>query len=283
MASKSTKTTKKPAANIGPKEFTPLPGNIGGRINLGALLSEQQEPQQDFSFWLVGDTPLICHSWSQKAKLEILEKQLKSVKSAQQPRDPEQDFLDSLYEMTRDKKSDKAVFGFPITAVKKAIWSCAHKDRGIAKVDVQSALFLDAEIVRVRPALASAICDMPLVRLWGSEPECREDMVRIGSGIRKTANLAYRAQFSHWAIRCTGSINPLLVPAHALVFLTRQAGRSQGLGDWRNEKGGWAGAFHIADLDEGRDWDWFAIGKAPMPTPKRRAAPPPITDLEAAE
>lgn len=51
------------------------------------------------------------------------------------------------------------------------------------------------------------MCDMPLVRIWGTDPEMREDMVKIGSGMTKTANLAYRAQFTHWAIRVTGEFN----------------------------------------------------------------------------
>jgi hypothetical protein len=237
------------------------------RIALGELLSEKP-PSQEFMFWIIGSTPLIVHAWSEKAKLEILRKQSGATRLAKEKRNPEEDFLNSLYEM----KPDSEVYGFPVTAIKKAIWSCAHKDRGIARTDVMAALWLDAEIVRTRPGLAGSICDMPLVRIYGSKPEMREDMVRIGSGLNKKANLAYRGQFSNWAIRVTGSVNPLMVAPHALAFLTRQAGTAVGIGDWRNEKGGWFGSFHIANPAEQKAWEAFASNKGPLPISSQAAA-----------
>jgi hypothetical protein len=122
-------------------------------------------------------------------------------------------------------------------------------------------------MVRVRPALAGAICDMPLIRIWGSEPEMREDMVKIGSGLNKVANLAYRAQFTIWAMRVTGRFNPAIVNEEALAFLMQESGFSSGLGEWRNERKGMFGAFHLADADEEKQWDAFAAGKGPLPVP----------------
>jgi len=232
------------------------------RIALGELLSEKA-PSVEFQFWIIGNTPLIVHAWSEKAKLEMLRKQTGATRVAKERRDPEEDFRNSLYEMT------PGVYGFPITAVKKAILACAHKDRGVPRSDVMSALWLDAEMIRTRPALAGAICDMPLVRIYGSKPEMREDMVRIGTGLRKTANLAYRGQFTTWAIRVTGSVNPDVVAPHALAFLTRQAGTAIGIGDWRNEKAGWFGSFRIANPQEQKAWEAFAAGKGPLPVSEK--------------
>ena len=248
----------KATANVTPE---PAIEATAERINLGALLSEKKQPMQPFLLWLIGDTPLICHAWSQKGKLEMLKKQAGATVSGKEKRDPEQDFLDSLYEM------DEATYGFPITAVKKAILACAHKDRGVPRSDVMQALWLDAEMVKTRPALAGAICDMPLVRIYGSAPQMREDMVRIGAGIRRTANLAYRAQFTTWALRVTGAFNPLVLQSHQLLFLARSSGTGIGIGDWRNEKGGWAGAYHIADLEEQAEWEKFRAGKGSLPQP----------------
>jgi hypothetical protein len=237
------------------------------RIALGELLSEKP-PAQDFVFWIIGNTPLIVHAWSEKAKLEMLRKQSGATRVAKEKRDPVEDFTNSLYEM----KLGSGIYGFPVTAIKKAIWSCAHKDRGIARSDVMAALWLDAEMVRTRPGLAGAVCDMPLVRIYGSKPEMREDMVRIGSGLKKTANLAYRGQFTIWGIRVTGNVNPLMVAPHALAFLTRQAGTAVGIGDWRNEKGGWFGSFHIGNPAEQKAWEAFAAGKGPLPVPSQTVA-----------
>ena len=243
------------------KVKTAAPEVVPGRIPLGTLLSETRPKLDHFGLWLVGDTPLIVHAWSEKAKMEMLGKQVGSVRVSRDKRDPKSDFINSLYAM------EEGVYGFPITAIKKAVWSCAHKDRGIARTDVQSSLWLDAQMVRVRPAHPRAVCDLPLVRIYGSDPEMREDMVRIGSGLKKTANLSYRAQFTVWAIRVTGSTNPQIVSVETLMFLFHQAGPAIGIGDWRNEKGGWAGAFHPGKPEECDLWNAFAAGTGPLPKP----------------
>src|SRR5262245_1183335 len=68
------------------------------RLQLGELLSEKA-PSQDFIFWIIGDTPIITHAWSEKAKAEMLKKQAGATRTAKEKRDPEQDFLNSLYDM----------------------------------------------------------------------------------------------------------------------------------------------------------------------------------------
>jgi hypothetical protein len=214
-----------------------------------------------FKVWLIGDTPLITHAWSEKAKREMLSKQVKATKSGKEARDPHADFVSSLYEIS------DGVYGFPATGVKNCILSAAHKDKGIARSGVMSALWVNADMVRVRPALAGAACDMPMIRIFGSDPEMREDMVKIGSGLNKTANLAYRAQFKIWAMHITGRLNPAVLTLEALAFLIQEAGLASGLGEWRNERKGMFGAFHMADVLEERAWDDFAAGKGPMPIP----------------
>jgi hypothetical protein len=212
-----------------------------------------------FSTWIVGDTPLITHAWSEKAKREMLQKQVKATKAGKEARDPDADFVSSLYEM-----GDNA-YGFPATGVKNCVLASAHKDKGIARSAVMAALFLDADMVRVRPALAAAICDMPLVRIWGDAPMMREDMVKIGAGLNKTANLAYRAQFTNWAIKVSGKFNSDVLTPEALAFLFSESGIACGLGEWRNERKGFFGSFHIATAEEEAAWDRFATGKGPLP------------------
>ena len=47
---------------------------------------------------IVGDSPLIVHKWSEKAKKEILDKQMKKAKTkGHDAKDPVRDFIDSLY------------------------------------------------------------------------------------------------------------------------------------------------------------------------------------------
>lgn len=233
-------------------------------VNLGALLSSAVTYTR-FRVWLVGTTPLITHAWSEKAKREMLQKQVGATRAGKEKRDPHEDFVNSLYEMGEDAKTKKPVYGFPVTGIKNAILSSAHKDKGVARSTVQSGLWLDAEMTRVRPALSSAICDMPLIRIYGSAPEQREDMVRIGSGLQKVANLAYRGQFTTWAVRLTGKFNRTVLSPEALHFLTSEAGLGIGIGEWRNEKRGIFGSFRLANAAEQATWEKFAAGKGPLP------------------
>lgn len=216
---------------------------------------------QPFAFWIVGDTPLITHAWSHKAKQEMLAKQTKAVKPGREAKSPEENFHNSLYVIS----DNPPVYGFPAMAVKNAILSAAHKDKGVPKTAVQSALYIRAPFVRTRPALSSAICDMPLLRIYGSHPEMREDMVRVGAGLNKSADLAYRAQFTVWAMRVIGMLNIDVLPVEQLGYLTTDAGMSAGIGDWRNEKHGFFGAFHPATPSESDAWELFANGRGPMP------------------
>ena len=91
----------------------------------------------DFSFWIVGDTPLITHAWSEKARREMLTKQLKAIKGAgKEARNPEQDFQSSLYDMGDGK------YGFPAMGVMNCLLSAAHKDKGIPRTAVMAALWI---------------------------------------------------------------------------------------------------------------------------------------------
>lgn len=229
-------------------------------VNLSALLSKKAI-FQSFKIWIVGDTPLITHAWSQKAKLEMLSKQVKATKAGKEARDPQADYVSSLYEM------GDGTFGFPATGIKNCILSAAHKDKGIARSAVMSALWIDAQMVRTRPALAGAVCDMPLIRIVGGDPEMREDMVKIGSGLNKVASLAYRGQFTVWAMQVTGRFNASTVTAEALTFLINESGMASGLGEWRNERKGMFGAFHLASLEEQDQWERYSEGKGPLPLP----------------
>ena len=223
----------------------------------------------NFSVWIVGDTPLITHAWSEKAKREMLQKQVKAVRGGKETRDPHADFVSSLYEMT------PGIYGFPVTGVKNCILSAAHKDKGVARTAVMGALFLYAKMVRTRPAHAGAICDMPLIRIYAEAPEMREDMVKIGSGLNKVANLAYRSQFTIWAMRIAGRFNASILTAESISFLLQEAGMASGLGEWRNDRKGIFGAFHVADPQEETEWDAYAAGRGARPTP--------MSYLEAAE
>jgi len=242
------------------KQTTGETKSAATKISLSETLSKRAEISR-FEEWIVGNTPLITHAWSEKARREMLSKQVKATRGGRETREPKEDFVSSMYEM------GDGVYGFPAMGIKNCIISAGHKDKGIAKTSIMAALYLDAHMVRSRPALAGAICDMPLVRIWGSKPEMREDMVRVGAGLNKTATLAYRAQFTTWAIKISGEFNTDILPPEALAFLIQEGGRNAGIGEWRQERKGMFGAFHLAGPTEHAAWEAFASGKGRLPNP----------------
>ena len=257
VAAKKAEKTKREPRDPGEIKL----GNTGSITHLTADdLTERLSSMpiyHGFRFWIVGETPLITHAWSEKAKKEMLAKEMKAFKgSGKQARDPKADFESSLYPM------GDGSYGFPVTGVKQAIWMVAHKDKGIPREGVKQALWLNAEIVSVRPALAGAICNMPLVRVYGSQPQMREDMVRVGSGIKKVATFAYRAEFRYWAILVTGQYGDDVLNKNSLLNLTEIGGIRMGVGEWRNGRsGGIMGRFRVANQKESQAWDDFKSGK----------------------
>src|SRR5438046_3403129 len=124
---------------------------------------------------LVGDSPLIMHKWSEKAKKEILDKQMKVAKKGRDAKDPEKDFEECIYYL--DEK--KTRYGFPSVAFKCAAVSACRFTDGTKMTVARGAFHVEGE----------------LVEITGSEPKMREDMVRVGMG---TADIRYRAEFSPW-------------------------------------------------------------------------------------
>jgi hypothetical protein len=220
---KATKATKSPGPVREPQAAAAAPPQT---VTLTAAMSKTSMWQR-FNVWLVFDSPLITHAWSEKAKREMLAKMVRAVQEAKPERNPQQEFVNSLYQIK------DGVYGFPVTAVKKAILSYAHKDKGIAKTNVKAALWLDYTMISVRPALAGAICNMPLIRLYAPAPQMREDMVRIKGRGGTTANFAYRAQFFPCAIKLSGKLDPEVLPPENLAFRDRSSSDANRPGAWR--------------------------------------------------
>jgi hypothetical protein len=235
------------------------------------LTSTGPRTATNVTFWIVGYMPLIVHAWSAKAKAEMLGKQKKTAKAGREERDPEADFLGSLYGMGH-QDDGTPIYGFPVTGIKNSILSAAHKDKGIPRTEAMAALFLKGKMSRAATANNGAISDLPVVRIWSSgPPEMREDMVRVGSGLNKKASLAYRGQFWPWAIKLEGLLNTKVLSRDNLIFLINEAGVSYGIGDWRNERKGVFGSFRLATPAEAALLDAHTEG-GPFPADLQMAA-----------
>jgi hypothetical protein len=118
---------------------------------------------------------------------------------------------------------------------------------GITKVAARQAFHVVGEQSTVRGAFNGALMRLDLVRILGSEPEMREDMVRVGMG---TADIRYRAQFWPWHATVRVRFNRNVLSAAQIINLFNTAGFGVGIGEWRSEKDGQHGMFHAATADE---------------------------------
>jgi len=191
---------------------------------------------QSLEVVLIGDSPLVVHAWSDKAKKMMLDKQMKKAMPKKEAKSPEQDFIDSLYWYSPKPASptledvQKGQFGFPAIAFKAvAVDACSHVD-GMTKVAARGAFHIDGDLVRVEGA-----------------PTPREDMVRLAMGV---ADIRYRAEFRAWRVRLPIRYNANVISAEQIVNLFETAGFAIGVGEHRPQRDGQCGRFHVARQGE---------------------------------
>ena len=196
---------------------------------------------------IVGDTPLIVHNFDEKAKREILEKQMKATKTkSREPKNPIGDFINSMHwicgkpDTTYASVTENdfyvavengAKFGFPVTAIKQAANSAAYRN-GLVKnqMALRGAYFIDG------------VGPNQLAEIKGDIPVMREDMVKIISG----ADIRYRGEFNNWHMDLTIRYNkngPYSL--EQIINLINLGGFCCGIGEWRPEKDGQYGMYHV--------------------------------------
>lgn len=168
---------------------------------------------------LVGDAPLICHRWSEKAKKQMLDKQMKKAKTAKEAKNPEQDYKESLY------LHPDGGYGFPAVGFKaSAVDACSHIE-GVTKVEARGSFHIVGDMVKLK-----------------GSPSMREDMVRIGMG---TADIRYRAEFREWECDLLIRYNANMLSPSQIINLFNVAGFAIGVGEWRPQRDGSFGMFHV--------------------------------------
>lgn len=193
---------------------------------------------------IVGDTPLIMHAWSVKAKRMMLEAQMGVAKGKKkEAKNPVDDFIRSMYWLTpmpedgtmesfEEAIANGARFGFPVTAFKQAAISAAYR-MGWAKdkMSMRGAFFIDSD-------------ENGMIEIHSDTPEMREDMVKVGMG---TADIRYRGEFKNWYADLTISYNANgQYSLENIVNIINAGGYVCGVGEWRPERDGQNGMFHVA-------------------------------------
>ena len=180
-----------------------------------------------------GLSPLIVHAWSEKAKKEMLDSQMKKPKQKKEAKDPEADYKNSLYYVSKKP----AKYGFPVIAFKAATASAwAHVD-GFKKGIIRGAYHIVNGVPTPQGDLA--VLDFGELRQ-------REDMVRVGMG---TADIRYRGEFIDWSTTLVCRLNTRVISPAQLVSIFNVAGFAVGVGEWRPEKDGQNGMFEVVSVE----------------------------------
>lgn len=201
---------------------------------------------------VIGDSPLIVHAWSEKAKREMLDKQMKKAKGAKEAKDPKADFDASLYRLA------DGGHGFPSIGFKAAAVTAGTSVAGLTKIAARQAFHILGEDVDVKGAFDGTSARNNLVRIVG-KLSMREDMVRVGMG---TADLRYRGEFADWHARLLVRYNANVLSESQILNLINVAGFAVGVGEWRPERDGMSGMFHVATESDMKALEAVAIPKA---------------------
>jgi hypothetical protein len=113
----------------------------------------------------------------------------------------------------------------------------------MTKVAARQAFHILGEDVDVDGVFEGTKARHNLVRIDGGEPAMREDTVRVGMG---TADLRYRGEFADWSARLLVRYNANVLSESQILNIINVAGFAVGVGEWRPERDGSYGMFHVA-------------------------------------
>lgn len=184
---------------------------------------------------IVGESPLLINKFSEKAKREILDKQMKKAKKAKEAKVPFYDFVQSLHWITPmpdfEGKTEEEIkeifekaiengakFGFPTVGIKQSAISAAYRG-GLAKnkVSLQGAFHIKGELAEIVGELTM-----------------REDYCKIPMG---GADIVYRGEFKEgWTSTFTVMYDESIISLEQIIQMINLGGFSVGIGDWRVEK-----------------------------------------------
>lgn len=176
-----------------------------------------------------GISPLVVHSWDEKAKRMMRDKQLKRATAAKDAKDPYTDFVASKY------TSDEGWEGVPSVSFKAAMVDACRAVSGLAMTVAKRMFFVipDGKRTTVIEELifegSPVVQTMDLTRIKG-KPMMREDMVRLETGV---ADLRYRAAYMEWEAVVTVEVNTNKISVVQAVNLLENAGYSEGICEWR--------------------------------------------------
>lgn len=183
-----------------------------------------------------GTTPLLVHRFSEKARKQMLDA-MQGRKTPRQPKDPEAEYLASLYRL-----KDGEGYGMPAVAFKSATVDAARfYGKDVTMTALRQFLFFRGE---------PGVDGQMLVPIVGT-PRMREDVVRVGTG----TDLRYRGLFEEWSASLVVTYVTSMLTRDSVVSLIDAGGMGVGTGEWRPSR---RGDFGTYEVDETRDVEVLA-------------------------
>lgn len=190
----------------------------------GATITLPKINIQTLMLTLVGDSPLISHAWSERDKKAMLDKMMGAADVGRERKDPQREFQESLYKLPNGK------YGFPAVAFKSAAVSACRFVEGTKMTEARGAFHIVGDMVEI-----------------DGEPSMREDIVKVGMG---ASTIRYRAEFKKWKAKIKMRFNANALSRDQVVNLFSVSGFGIGVGDWRPERDGSFGMYHVGSEAE---------------------------------
>jgi hypothetical protein len=202
--------------------------DAGSEIQIVAV---QQERVQ---FVVRGTSPLILNRLAEKARRELLmpaPPKNRVTKATTLKHDPYSEFRSSPYRIS--DPSSSTLIGMPSSAFKGALRGAALDQPNAKKTEIGRLSYVEGEFVAI----------------YGT-PELLLSVVRQ-AGMNRTPDIRARAILREWAAVVTISFIRPNLTATGIGNLLAAAGITQGVGDWRPEKGAGAyGQFTLTDASD---------------------------------
>lgn len=182
-------------------------------------------------FLVLGNSPLICNAMSAKARQQLLmppPRKNAAERAASLKHNPLEEFRASMY-YARDPNSPTRIVA-KATAFKGALMSAALDLPGTSKAQIGRLAYVEND-------------EIPIYGI----PELMMSVTR-SADMNKTPDVRTRAILPEWAAYVTVQFTKPILKEQAIVNLMAAAGITQGIGDWRVQKGsGNYGQFELTD------------------------------------
>ncbi|MFW5931351.1 MAG: hypothetical protein ACOCQI_06310 [Desulfosalsimonas sp.] len=199
-----------------------------------ATIEVQEMSTNRVEFCILGRTPIILNRMSEKAKYELLfpkGRKTAAQKATSLKHNPYREFIDSPYTIPDEKAP--TYIAHLATSFKAAIRGAGVDVPGATKAQLGRLMWVEGE----------------RVPLFG-EPRLHMSVTR-SADMNKTPDIRTRCCIPYWACKVSVSFVTPQLNAKTVGNLLAAAGLTQGVGDWRPEKGsGNYGQFDVVSPDD---------------------------------